>query len=169
MDLLHIVAVVSVLVVSCGAYVADHHPVGYSYAKFSGPVSGPEHEVHVKDEHSHGVKVDYIAKPDYHFAYGVEDPKSHVSQSRKETRHGDAVHGEYTVIDPDGTKRIVKYTADKHNGFQAQIITNGKLEVHGDGGHHHHQQAAPAAPLGGHHEQFTHHASGESSEEDDEY
>uniref|UniRef100_A0A1B0CB87 Putative pupal cuticle protein n=1 Tax=Lutzomyia longipalpis TaxID=7200 RepID=A0A1B0CB87_LUTLO len=163
MVLMHVIAVVCALVASCGAYVAqDHHPVGYSYAKFSGPVSGPEHEVHVKDDHSHGVKVDYIAKPDYHFAYGVEDPKSHVSQSRKETRHGDAVHGEYSVIDPDGTKRIVKYTADKHNGFQAQIFTNGKLEVHGDGGHH--QGGGPS----GHHEQFTHH-SGESSEEDDEY
>lgn len=78
---------------------AGHHAPGYSYAKFSGPVSGPEKEVYVqhKDEHGHGHghTVDYVAKPDYHFAYGVEDPKSKVSQSRKETRHGDAVHGEY--------------------------------------------------------------------------
>lgn len=52
-----------------------------------------------------------------------------------------------SVLDPDGVFRTVKYTADKHNGFQAQIITNGQgnsvshhpavkpvHEVHNDGG-----------------------------------
>lgn len=81
------------------ATAGKYHAPGYSYAKFSGPVSGPEKEVYVQHEdkhgHSHGHSVDYVAKPDYHFAYGVEDPKSKVSQSRKETRHGDVVHGEY--------------------------------------------------------------------------
>lgn len=77
----------------CGAYPSPYAP-GYSYSKFSGPVSGPEHEIYVTDKHGHPQK-DYVAKPDYHFAYGVEDPKSKVSQSRKETRLGDAVHGEY--------------------------------------------------------------------------
>lgn len=69
---------------------------GYSFAKFSGPVSGPEKEIQVEgDDYHHGHTVDYVAKPDYHFAYGVEDPKTHVSQSRHETRDGDSVHGEY--------------------------------------------------------------------------
>lgn len=58
-----------------------------------GPVSGIEHRVEVGDgkyrEH------DYVAKPDYHFEYGVVDPKSMVHQKRKETRLGDSVHGEY--------------------------------------------------------------------------
>lgn len=70
------------------------YPPGYSYSKFSGPVSGPEHEILVKDEHGKPSK-DYVAKPDYQFSYGVEDPKSKVSQSRKESRNGDEVHGEY--------------------------------------------------------------------------
>lgn len=75
---------------------------GYSYAKFRGPVSGPEREVNIVDEDSkyhynphHKPAHDYVAKPDYHFAYGVEDPKSMVKQSRQETRLGDAVKGEY--------------------------------------------------------------------------
>lgn len=96
------VAVV-VLAVVAVASAGKYHAPGYSYAKFSGPVSGPEKEVivHHEDKHGHGhghTSVDYIAKPDYHFAYGVEDPKSKVSQSRKETRHGDTVHGEYRYI-----------------------------------------------------------------------
>ena len=39
--------------------------------------------------------IDYVAKPDYHFEYGVKDEKSKVSQSRKEARQGDEVIGEY--------------------------------------------------------------------------
>lgn len=72
-----------------------HDGVGYSYARFSGPVSGPEKEIIVHDKVHHKSSVDYVAKPDYSFAYGVEDPKSKVSQSRKEERHGDQLVGEY--------------------------------------------------------------------------
>lgn len=67
---------------------------GYSFTKFMGPVSGAEQKVAYYDDgkyHGH----DYMAKPDYHFEYGVEDPVSNVHQSRQETRHGDTVHGEY--------------------------------------------------------------------------
>lgn len=76
---------------------------GYSYAKFRGPVSGPEREVNVvqndgKSNYHHKPAHDYVAKPDYHFAYGVEDPKSMVKQSRHETRLGDAVKGEYRLV-----------------------------------------------------------------------
>lgn len=72
-----------------------------------------------------------------------------MSQSRKETRHGDTVHGEYSVVDPNGILRTVKYTADKHNGFQAKIYVNGKEE--------HHDAPAAVAPAhiednSGHHE-----------------
>lgn len=44
-----------------------------------------------------------------------------------------------SVVDPDGVLRTVKYTADKKNGFQAEVITNGKSNGGGgnggDGGH----------------------------------
>lgn len=72
---------------------------GYSFAKFKGPVSGPEHKVKYHDNDPHGNEhLDYVAKPDYHFAYGVQDPKSKNHQSRQETRHGDTVHGEYRYV-----------------------------------------------------------------------
>lgn len=104
------------------------HPIGYSFAKFSGPVSGPAKEVHTHDEH-HGDSIDYVAKPDYQFEYGVEDPKSQVSQFRKENRQNDAVVGEYSYTDPFGHVRTVKYTADKLHGFRAEIYIDGKLET----------------------------------------
>jgi hypothetical protein len=61
------------------------------------------------------------AKPDYTFSYGVEDPLTGNSQNHKETRDGDVVKGQYTVLDPDGTTRTVTYTADPQNGFQATV------------------------------------------------
>lgn len=67
---------------------------GYSFSKFMGPVSGIEHKIAYYDDGKYK-QHDYIAKPDYHFEYGVRDPKSKVHQSRQETRHGDTVEGEY--------------------------------------------------------------------------
>lgn len=69
-----------------------------------------------------------MSKPDYQFEYGVEDPKSQVSQFRKENREDDAVVGEYSYTDPLGHVRTVKYTADKLHGFRAEIFVDGKLE-----------------------------------------
>lgn len=39
-----------------------------------------------------------------------------------------------SVVDPDGVLRTVKYTADKKNGFQAEVITSGKSNGGGGGG-----------------------------------
>ncbi|KAH8361403.1 hypothetical protein KR084_000973 [Drosophila pseudotakahashii] len=104
--------------------------VGYSYTRFEGPVAGPEHLITVHDGRG---TVDYVARPEYSFAYGVEDGKTRVLQNRKETRNGDEVRGVYSVVDPDGTLRVVKYTADDANGFQAEVITNGVKTLHGHG------------------------------------
>ncbi|XP_017073994.1 terminal uridylyltransferase 7 [Drosophila eugracilis] len=123
-DLLPLVALIAGfgMIGTCAA-------VGYSYTRFEGPVVGPEHLVTVHD----GRTVDYVARPEYSFAYGVEDGKTRVLQNRKETRNGDEVRGVYSVVDPDGTLRVVKYTADDANGFQAEVITNGVKTLHGHG------------------------------------
>lgn len=109
-------------------------------------LSGPSKEVHTHDE-LHGHSVDYVSKPDYQFEYGVEDPKSQVSQFRKENRQDDAVVGEYSYTDPLGHVRMVKYTADKLHGFRADIYVDGKLETpHSSSNHQekheaHHEEA----------------------------
>ncbi|PSN41643.1 hypothetical protein C0J52_10502 [Blattella germanica] len=59
--------------------------------------------------------------PQYSFSYGVKDPHTGDSKAAHETRSGDVVHGSYTVADPDGTIRTVKYTADHVNGFNAVV------------------------------------------------
>ncbi|XP_026328758.1 larval cuticle protein A1A-like [Hyposmocoma kahamanoa] len=136
---IHLLTVVSL------ALAAKHG--GYSYNRFSGPVSGQIVEVQVPaaleiaaqqhasygyDHHrgeidpetqkyAHLKTVDYVAKPDYHYAYGVEDPLTGNLQNHKEHRDGDVVSGEYSLVEPDGSVRVVRYTADPKNGFQATV------------------------------------------------
>lgn len=67
------------------------------------------------------------APPKYEFSYGVTDHKTGDIKYQKETRNGDVVQGEYSLIEPDGTIRTVKYTADKKNGFNA-VVTRSKKQ-----------------------------------------
>uniref|UniRef100_A0A1B0AR38 Uncharacterized protein n=1 Tax=Glossina palpalis gambiensis TaxID=67801 RepID=A0A1B0AR38_9MUSC len=105
--------------------------VGYSYTRFVGPVRGPE-QVYVTDDPVSGRQhLDYIAKPEYEFSYGVEDTEARILHNRNEIRDGDDVKGVYSLVDPDGTLRVVRYTADNVNGFKAEVITNGLSTIHG--------------------------------------
>ncbi|KFB42446.1 AGAP010116-PA-like protein [Anopheles sinensis] len=42
-------------------------------------------------------------------------------KSQHETRHGDEVHGQYSLLDSDGHRRVVDYHADHHTGFNAVV------------------------------------------------
>ncbi|XP_040158605.1 cuticle protein-like [Anopheles arabiensis] len=64
---------------------------------------------------------EYDANPQYSFSYGISDSLTGDSKSQQESRSGDVVQGSYSVVDPDGTKRTVEYTADPHNGFNAVV------------------------------------------------
>ncbi|EDW96456.1 larval cuticle protein A2B [Drosophila yakuba] len=64
---------------------------------------------------------EYDPHPQYKFAYDVQDSLSGDSKSQVEERDGDVVHGEYSLIDSDGFKRIVQYTSDPVNGFNAVV------------------------------------------------
>ncbi|XP_053615661.1 uncharacterized protein LOC128678257 [Plodia interpunctella] len=58
---------------------------------------------------------------DYKYSYNVEDPSTGDSKSQHEVRYGDTVTSAYSVLDPDGTKRTVQYSADSKHGFKAVI------------------------------------------------
>uniref|UniRef100_A0A1I8Q5H8 Uncharacterized protein n=1 Tax=Stomoxys calcitrans TaxID=35570 RepID=A0A1I8Q5H8_STOCA len=64
---------------------------------------------------------EYDPHPQYKFSYGVEDKLTGDSKSQAEERDGEAVRGEYSLIDADGYKRTVHYTADDVNGFNAVV------------------------------------------------
>lgn len=70
----------------------------------------------------------------YDFSYSVNDPHTGDVKEQHESRQGDNVQGQYSLVEPDGQRRTVQYTADAYNGFNAV--------VHRDGASHH---AAPVA------------------------
>ncbi|XP_035787918.1 uncharacterized protein LOC118464582 [Anopheles albimanus] len=83
---------------------------------------------------------DYYSHPSYKFEYGVKDPHTGDHKSQWEHRDGDVVKGSYTLEEADGTHRVVEYSSDKHNGFQAHVKRVGHAyhpQVYGhQGGYH---------------------------------
>ena len=67
------------------------------------------------------VEVEPVAHPKYDFNYAVNDATTGDIKDQTESRDGDAVKGEYSLIDADGYKRTVTYTADDVHGFQAVV------------------------------------------------
>ncbi|XP_034230713.1 cuticle protein 7-like [Thrips palmi] len=69
--------------------------------------------------------VDYYSHPRYAFNYGVSDPHTGDHKHQSETRDGDVVKGQYSLVEPDGSVRTVDYTADSVNGFNAVVSKSG--------------------------------------------
>lgn len=65
--------------------------------------------------------VDLDQKPrDYHFNYGVSDPHTGDHKAQWEVKENGVVRGGYSLLEPDGTTRIVEYIADD-DGFRAVV------------------------------------------------
>ncbi|KAL5291572.1 hypothetical protein ACFFRR_010781 [Megaselia abdita] len=59
--------------------------------------------------------------PQYAFGYDVQDSITGDNKNQFEVRNGDVVRGQYSLNDPDGTRRIVDYAADDLSGFNAIV------------------------------------------------
>ncbi|KAG8233670.1 hypothetical protein J437_LFUL013716 [Ladona fulva] len=73
------------------------------------------------------VDTDYDPNPHYSYSYDIQDALTGDSKGQSETRDGDVVHGQYNLIEPDGTRRVVEYTADPVNGFNAVVHREGAV------------------------------------------
>ncbi|CAH2075416.1 unnamed protein product, partial [Iphiclides podalirius] len=69
------------------------------------------------------------AHPRYDFAYSVADGHTGDNKSQHESRDGDVVHGEYSLLEADGSVRTVQYSADDHNGFNAVVSNSAPTHV----------------------------------------
>ncbi|XP_034934146.1 cuticle protein 21-like [Chelonus insularis] len=67
------------------------------------------------------VDLEHDPHPQYSFSYDVQDSLTGDFKNQHETRDGDVVQGSYSLVDPDGTRRTVDYTADDINGFNAVV------------------------------------------------
>ncbi|XP_045471973.1 cuticle protein 7-like [Harmonia axyridis] len=79
--------------------------------------------------------VDYYSPPKYSFKYGVSDPHTGDHKSQQESRVGDIVKGQYSLVEPDGSIRVVDYTADPVNGFNA-VVSKSAPSIHAPAKHH---------------------------------
>ncbi|KAL9901095.1 larval cuticle protein A2B-like [Glossina fuscipes fuscipes] len=64
---------------------------------------------------------EYDPHPQYTYGYDVKDALSGDSKTAVEARDGHIVRGQYSLNDADGYRRIVDYTADPVNGFNAVV------------------------------------------------
>ncbi|XP_014244929.1 larval cuticle protein A1A-like [Cimex lectularius] len=70
---------------------------------------------------------EYDANPQYSFSYDVQDSVTGDAKSQSESRSGDVVQGSYSLVEPDGSRRTVDYTADPVNGFNAVVRKDGEV------------------------------------------
>jgi hypothetical protein len=75
-------------------------------------------------EKSSNAIADYDANPQYSFTYRVTDVETGDSKAQEERRNGDSVEGSYSIVEPDGSIRTVRYSADPVNGFNAVVERN---------------------------------------------
>lgn len=73
---------------------------------------------------------DYDPNPQYQFSYDIHDSLTGDAKSQTESRDGDVVKGQYSLIEADGSRRIVDYTADPVHGFNAVVHKEPGHSVH---------------------------------------
>ncbi|XP_062561372.1 larval cuticle protein A2B-like [Armigeres subalbatus] len=71
---------------------------------------------------------DYDPNPQYSFSYHIADALTGDNKEQQESRSGDVVTGSYSLVEPDGTRRVVEYHADPVNGFNA-VVSRQPLAV----------------------------------------
>lgn len=87
------------------------------YAPLPAYHAAPLHYAHAPVVHAPVVHApEPVAYPKYSFNYGIKDPHTGDIKSQSETRDGDVVKGQYSLVEADGSVRTVDYTADDHNG-----------------------------------------------------
>ncbi|KPJ04028.1 Adult-specific cuticular protein ACP-20 [Papilio xuthus] len=59
--------------------------------------------------------------PRYGFNYAINDPITKDNKAQWEARDGDVVNGAYSLREPDGTIRVVEYSANDLKGFNAVV------------------------------------------------
>lgn len=82
------------------------------------PIYGPPQHTIIKQVQ---VQAAPEAPANYEFKYDVNEASTGDVHSQQESAKNGAVWGSYQLNDADGFRRIVDYTADDVNGFQANV------------------------------------------------
>ncbi|XP_048507682.1 cuticle protein 7-like [Athalia rosae] len=102
-------------------------PQGYRFTPAYGNVRGGP--VYARSVEVEPVEIEENSKPEYSFSYEVHDERTGDIKSHEETRLGDVVEGRYSLVEPDGTRRVVEYKADDLSGFNAVVHKEGSPRI----------------------------------------
>nr|CAD7203678.1 unnamed protein product [Timema douglasi] len=108
-----------------GAPALAARPLGYAAPALGYASHGPALSYATPAVAKVAVDTDFDPHPQYSYAYDIQDALTGDSKSQHESRDGDVVQGSYSLVEPDGTRRIVDYTADPVNGFNAVVHKEG--------------------------------------------
>jgi len=86
------------------------------------------------------VVTNVAAYPLYNYGYSISDSITGDQKHQVESRDGDLVQGQYSLVEPDGVIRTVTYQADDIHGFNAKVTRSGPT-IHAKG------LVAAAAPI----------------------
>ncbi|RVE52457.1 hypothetical protein evm_002851 [Chilo suppressalis] len=64
----------------------------------------------------------------YSYSYGVADSRTGDIKTVWETKEGDTVKGQYSVVQPDGSTKTVEYSAGPDTGFKA-VVNNENEQI----------------------------------------
>jgi hypothetical protein len=104
-----VIVVIAVIVSAAGQNA-------FSYRKVPLPVYSPAF-----DQITKAILPEPTSVPLYSYDYAVNDPYSGDTKTQQESRDGDVVRGSYSLVDADGTRRVVEYYADALHGFNAVV------------------------------------------------
>ncbi|RVE52434.1 hypothetical protein evm_002828 [Chilo suppressalis] len=118
------------VVVSQGVVIDSNHNINKDLLKNDHPSTWQMTKIYHPLSPTYFYKYDHYTYPKYEYEYAVSDKKTGDQKHHHETRDGDKVHGEYSLVEPDGSLRKVQYDADDHNGFNA--VVSKTINKHGD-------------------------------------
>ncbi|KAL4112893.1 hypothetical protein QTP88_016612 [Uroleucon formosanum] len=96
--------------------------VASALAQYSAPAYKPAYLVPAYSvPRAYAPEPAYAPAP-YSFEYSVNDPKTYDVKSQSEYADGNGnIKGSYSLLEADGSTRVVEYTADDQSGFNAVV------------------------------------------------
>jgi len=112
-NMLRIVSFAALVAVASAGVLPGAAPLAYAAPAYAAaPVAAVAKAV---------VAEEYDPNPQYSYGYSIQDGLTGDAKGHQESRSGDVVQGQYSLVEPDGAVRTVTYTADPVNGFNAVV------------------------------------------------
>ncbi|CAO1352655.1 unnamed protein product [Diamesa hyperborea] len=115
------IALFAVLAVASAQYHNDYYQPQQAYKQVQPIYQAPTVVKQIVAQPTLVKKVEYEEPANYEFNYSVHDEHTGDIKQQQEVAKDGAISGQYSLIDADGYRRIVDYTADDHHGFNAQV------------------------------------------------